>query len=494
MNNKSSYRSIIKGNTLFGGVQIYNILISVIRSKIVAVLLGPQGMGIMGLLNSTVSLVQSLTNFGLGTSAVREVAIAKESNEESRMAEITTVLRRMVWLTGFLGAIITLVFAPQLSQFTFNNDDYTTAIRWLSVTLVLLQLSVAQNALLQGLHQLRSLAKASVLGSTIGLIITLPLYYFWHFDAIVPVIIITAAISLILSWHFSHKLKIESVDISVKDTFTKGKNMLVMGFLISLTGLMDSVITYLIQIIISNWGSIADVGLYNAGYAMISSYVGLVFSAIATDYFPRLTSVSNDKEKYTNVINQQADIMLLILCPLVLIFISFGNILIGILYSTKFLGIVEMTNWIAFGMIFRAISWCPGFMFIAKNDSKLYFIIYVITVIVTLAIDVFFYKVGGLTGLGVAFVVNYILSALSVIIITKWRYGFAFSKITIKLSIVVICFSAIALSITYVESNFRYIFLILILLISTIYSYLELDKRLDLKELMVSVKNKFSKR
>lgn len=52
-----SYRNIFKATTLFGGVQVYQILISIIRSKFVAVLLGTAGMGIQGMFLSSISLV-----------------------------------------------------------------------------------------------------------------------------------------------------------------------------------------------------------------------------------------------------------------------------------------------------------------------------------------------------------------------------------------------------------------------------------------------------
>ncbi|WP_050019956.1 oligosaccharide flippase family protein [Chryseobacterium sp. P1-3] len=81
---KSSYKQIFKATSIFGGVQVFNILISIIRSKFIAVLLGPTGMGIAGLLLSTVTLMSSLTSFGLGVSSVKDIAAAHESkkNEE----------------------------------------------------------------------------------------------------------------------------------------------------------------------------------------------------------------------------------------------------------------------------------------------------------------------------------------------------------------------------------------------------------------------------
>ena len=78
MNEKNSYRDIFKTTTLFGGIQVFNILIAVVKSKFIAVLLGPTGMGISGLFTSTTSMVSGITNFGLNITAVKDVAAANE--------------------------------------------------------------------------------------------------------------------------------------------------------------------------------------------------------------------------------------------------------------------------------------------------------------------------------------------------------------------------------------------------------------------------------
>ncbi len=176
---QNSYKQIVKTTSLFGGVQVFNIIIAIIRSKFIAVLLGPTGMGIAGLLTSTTGLISGLTNFGLGTSAVKNVAEANGTGNNIRVSTIVTVLRRWMWITGLLGAIITIIFSPWLSQLTFGNKDYTLAFIYLSVTLLLNQLSSGQMVVLQGLCKLQSLAKSDLLGSALGLLISIPMYYMW---------------------------------------------------------------------------------------------------------------------------------------------------------------------------------------------------------------------------------------------------------------------------------------------------------------------------
>jgi len=202
---QSSYRQIMKATSLFGGVQVFQIIIQIIRSKFVAVLLGPAGMGIVGLLTSTLGLMGGLTNFGLGTSAVKNIAEANGTMNEKRIATVVTVMRRLVWITGLLGMIVTLILSPWLSQLTFGNKNYTLAFIWLSITLLFNQLSSGQLVLLQGMRKLQYLAKANLYGSVLGLIITVPLYYKLGIDGIVPVLIITSITTMLLSWFFPER-------------------------------------------------------------------------------------------------------------------------------------------------------------------------------------------------------------------------------------------------------------------------------------------------
>ncbi|WP_352405636.1 oligosaccharide flippase family protein, partial [Petrimonas sp.] len=169
---QSSYRQIMKATSLFGGVQVFQIVISIVRSKFVALLLGPAGMGIVGLLTSTTGLVAGLTNFGLGTSAIKNISEANATGDEQRISTVISVMRRLVWITGILGAVVTLLFSPWLSQFTFGNKEYTASFAWISATLLFSQLSTGELVLLQGLRKLQDLAKANVYGSIAGLLIT----------------------------------------------------------------------------------------------------------------------------------------------------------------------------------------------------------------------------------------------------------------------------------------------------------------------------------
>ena len=406
--NQSSYRQIMKATSLFGGVQVFNIVISIIKSKAIAVLLGPAGMGINGLLMSAIGLISTLTNFRLGNSAVKDIAEAHTVGNQDQIAKVIGVLRRLVWITGLLGALVTLILSPWLSELTFGNTDYTTAFILLSVTLLLNQLSSGQLVLLQGMRQLNYLAKANMLGAIMGLVVSVPIYYFYSIDGIVPTMILSSIFSLIISWFFSNKIKIKDVSISRKDILVEGKGMLQLGFMLSLTSLMTAGESFIVRSYISNTGSLDDVGLYTAGFAIIGTYVGLIFAAMGTDYFPRLSEVAHNNNETKLLVIQQSEIALLILAPILTVFLIFINWVVIILYSVKFTPVNEMIHWAALGMYFKVVSWCIGYIFLAKGASKTFFWSEFLGNSYLLIFNILGYKFFGLEGMGISFLIGYI--------------------------------------------------------------------------------------
>ena len=245
---KNSYIQIMKATSLFGGVQVFNILISLVRSKVIALLIGTTGMGISGLLTSTMGLINGLTNFGLERSAVKDISIANNDSDQDKVSRTISVLKRLVWYTVTLGVIIMIVTAPLLSEFAFESREYTISFRWIALALLFKQLSSSQLAMLQGLRKLKSLAKANLLGNLLGLLITLPLYYYFRIDAIVPAIIIATFMGFIFTFYYTKKANIKFVKISNKEAITEGKSMINLGFMLSISSMIALFVAYIIQI------------------------------------------------------------------------------------------------------------------------------------------------------------------------------------------------------------------------------------------------------
>lgn len=480
----------MKATSIFGGLQVFQIIIAIIRTKFVAVLLGPTGMGISGLLTSATELIAGFTNFGLGISAVKNVAAANISGDNKRVSVILKVLSRWVWVTGLLGMIVTIITAPWLSQITFGNRDYTIHFIWISISLLFSQLSSGNWVVLQGLRKLQLLAKANLIGSLLSLLLTVPLYYWFGLNGIVPSIIISASLTLFFAWFFRKKIKTQKVNVSPKRVIAEGKDMLSMGLMICLSGIVALGGSYIVRIFINHLGGVDQVGLFNAGFAIVNTYVGLVFSAMATDYYPRLSEVAQDNLESKKIINQQAEISILIIAPFIISFFVFINWIIILLYSSKFACINNMILWAAFGMIFKAVSWAIAFVIVAKGERRLFFWNELIGSSYILVLNLCGYYFWGLTGLGVSFLIGYVIYLFQVFFLAKFKYGFNLYNETVILFFVQFFLVLLAfLVIRFINGNWSYIIGIILLGLSVIYSIRELDKRIGIKNLIAKVIN-----
>ena len=188
--NSNSYRTILKGTALFGGVQVFNIIINLIRGKLVAILLGPDGMGISSLLFASANTIQQFSSLGINLSAVKEISNAKENENTQQISFIIKVIHRLLQITAIIGALFAILFSSQLSIWTFGDESYQWHFIFLSVMIYFTTLSNGELSILQGTHKVKKLAYASIIGSSVGLLIGTPLYYFYHYNGIVPAMIV----------------------------------------------------------------------------------------------------------------------------------------------------------------------------------------------------------------------------------------------------------------------------------------------------------------
>lgn len=488
---KSSYKQILKSTSLFGGVQVFTILISIVRSKIITILLGPYGFGIAMLLNSTVAMITAFTGFGLETSAVKCISEANSDENKIRLNKEINILSRLVWITGFFGMVITIILSPWLSELIFNSEKYTIAIVWISMAILFKQLAGSQSAVLQGLRKLNYLAKANLLGNLFGLVVTIPLYYYWKTDAIAPAIAISTLIGFIFLLFYRKKTEIEYVKITILEAFSEGENLLRLGFMLGLSGLITTLSGYLLQLFISYRSDITEVGYYNAGFVILNSYVGMIFTAMSTDYFPRLSSFSNDNNKIKEIVNQQAFVGVLLITPIVIVFLTFAPLIVSVLYSSKFYVILPMLSWGIMGMLFRVVSWSMGFILLAKGDSKVFIKTAIGFNTLSLLINIVGYVFWGLQGLGIGFMIYFFIHFIGLKIITKRKYNFNFECKFYRLFLRCIVLCLIAFSISFISHLYlKYGLMVLMVIVSLILTFVELNKKIDLREILERIRRK----
>lgn len=428
---QKAYRGIVKTTALFGGVQGFQVLLSAIRVKVVAVLLGVEGMGVMHLLNSTLYMLQNFTGLGIDRGAVRELS-QNEDKPEKTQQTITTI-RHWNLLAALLGATLMLSLASQLSRWSFGSTNFTGAYMWLAFAILFDTLSKGELGIFQGLRKVRLLAKANLLGSLMGLLISLPIYYIWGIQGIVAGIIAYPASVLVVVLLLGNKEQLKQSHHPFAQSVKAGKGLITLGIMFTISGFIGTLSTYLFNIYLNHYGGIEDVGLYQSGFNLIDKYVGLIFVAMLTDYYPRLSAAHTNAIEVKRILTQQTNVALLVLCPIVVLFIATAPVIVRIFLTSSFLPVIPFLSWAILGMICKVPATSLAYVLIAKGDTKTFIFTEILSWSTILCCNIAGYILWGIEGIGIAFLVSYAIYFAVMLWVCARKHAVTISRQTVWL-------------------------------------------------------------
>ena len=414
---QKSYRGILRSSSLIGGSALINVLIGMVRSKFAAIYLGPSGIGLLGVYLSLVGIVQSVSDMGISTSGVREIAGATLDKDEDTFSKVAISLRRVVWATGMLGMLVLVIGSPGWSWVSFGNFNYAGVIALLGSVILIASITTGQSCILQGTRRIADLARISVIGAFLGTVIVVPCYYFFGEKGIVPSIILSATAMLIITWRFARRVPVTRITVSWKESRSVIFHLLQFGFPVMLAGAMTGLTGYFIRVLVVQKIGLEGAGIYQAAFGLSGLLVNFVLQAMGTDYYPRLTAVAADNKQMGFEVNIQTEIALLLAMPLLCATIIFAPVAIHIFYSGAFDEAVGILRWFVYGIFGRVISWPLGFVILAKGKGKIFFLSEMAINLLQLVLVWFCMARWGLPGAGVAYALLYVVNTGLVLIL-----------------------------------------------------------------------------
>lgn len=418
-----------------GGAQGLNYLLGMIRMKLVAVLLGPSGIGLVGLYVSITGLVSTLAQLGMDQSGVREVAEAEATKDTQRVAQVVKTLRRTCWLTGLLGWLLTITLAWPLSQWAFGSERRMWAVAILGSTVFLGVISGGQSALLQGLRRVGDLAKIQILSAVVTTVIAVGLYAWLGEKAIVPVIIATSAITLAFTSYFSSRIRIEIVDQSWLETMVNSKRLVTLGAAFMYGALLAAAVGFAIRALIVRDLGLEASGLYQASWGLSGMFAGFILGAMGTDFYPRLSAVAADNPMINRLVNEQIEIGVLLAVPGLLGTLALGPLVIHVFYSSKFLPAAELLPWFLLGVFGQVMSWPIGMIQMAKGAQGWIYFSRTVGNCIWLALAYILIKSHGLAGVCWSFAAYVWIQNGIVFLIARKLSGFRWSRAVIRISL-----------------------------------------------------------
>jgi antigen flippase len=432
-NHKHSYGQILKSSSIIGGAQGINYLIGMVRVKLVALLLGPTGVGLVGLYISATGVVSTLAGLGISSSGVREVAEAYSSGDSERIARTVKTLRRACWITGILGWLLCALLSYPLSACTFGSGKRAWAIAVLGLTILLGAISGGQSTLIQGTRRIGDLARINVLSALVSTLFAVALYAWLGQKGIVPVIMATAATTLSFSWWFARKITVKSVALTWSETLANSKRLIHLGMAFMYGALLAALVGFAIRSLIIRKLGLDASGIYQAAWAISGLFAGFILGAMGTDFYPRLTVVAHDHAQVNRLVNEQTEIGVLLALPGLLGTLAFAPWVIRIFYSAKFLPSATLLPWFVLGILGQVISWPMGFIMMAKGASRWILVNATVFYLIHLALVVFLLNRIGLAGCGIAFAILYALHIGGMLLLNRHLTGFRWMPHTVRL-------------------------------------------------------------
>lgn len=447
----------------------------IIKTKVLALLLGPLGVGVFSLIQNTSNLLLSILPIG----SVGFTKYVSEYYSEEKIEKVNYLFRKLlsqnVLFISIVSAII--VFSPEfLSRLIYSNEEYWKYIIILSILLPLGLFSNFLEGYMKAIRLIGKFVKVSILNSIVSILIFIPLIFFYQLYGALFASAFSFATNIMLCVFILKKhnalpnfRKIEKVE---KDVFAKiysmGLAMLIMVFMQQVT------ILFIRTLIIGKYG-IDNLGVYQSIYSISTNYFGLFFATVISYAIPKLSSYKNT-EFVIDEINRILKFFLLLYTPLLIVCFVFRVNIIMLLFSSSFLPATELMIFQLLGELFKAISWVIGLWFIPLalriKQWFLFEIFFNITYFILAYLLVSYYEFG-MISVTFSYFLSYLIFALINIWYIKHVLNFTFKFRSLKILIVSTFFIVLVFVISQYDLRLGVYFFVPLLLI---WAYILINK------------------
>ena len=472
----ASYRRILKSSSIIGGASVLNILIGLVRTKLLAVFLGPSGIGLAGLYTALITTVSAVATMGVGTTGTRQFAQAHSQGDQRALA---VTRRAMFWCSLVLaitGALVVWLFRDFLAVLVLGSGTHATTVGWLALGVGLSVASSSQAALIQGMRRIGDMARLSVYGSVFNTLLGVGLIWQLGQEGLLAYVLVGPLGSFMLGhWYVSRLPKMVSGPIPIREMALHWKTLLRLGLPFMAAGLAASLGQLWIRVEVGNTLGTEALGHFQASWAISAQYITFVLSAISADYYPRLAGVINDHKAASRLVNEQTEIALLLSAPIFIAMAGLAPWVIDLLYSAAFAPAVSVLRWQILGDLLKVASWPLAYVILASGAGKEYFVAQSIVWLVIGASVAIFSDSFGLPMAGIAYLLGYIIYLPLVYWLARKNIGFKWSGPVAKLLTAIL---ATCLAVEFMEFNYGWgsIVAVMLSVIYLIYAVIRLGR------------------
>jgi enterobacterial common antigen flippase len=451
---------VLRAALVMGASSLVTIGAGVARNKIAATLLGPEGIGTLGLLATGLLVISTALGLGLGQSGVRQVAHATVQETELESSDaLTSTARALVLGTnalGVLAAVLILVLHQLLARLA-QRDDWTTLLAlWLAVGAWATIALTGRTALVNGLNRIRLLAQINAWGAVGGSAVGVVAVWVWRHDGLGAMIAAPPLVSWLVSVIATRELvpratpnvrenRAPNVDperehrlgrVLLRDLWGPFVRMARLGVAISAGLLLSTATQFGVRVWLERTLSLEAAGQFQAAWNIANVYLGFALGAIAAEYYPRVSAMSDQPEQLNRAVTEELELIISLVLPIILLMIVLAPQITHLLYAPEFEPAVSVLRWQLTGDVAKVGVWTLGFLLLARESKRRFFyteLVWNIVYAIGVGLSV---RTFGLTSSGWVYMIAYLVSLGLCLYFARLETGFRLGGSALRLIVI----------------------------------------------------------
>lgn len=409
---------LVKVLSLTALANLIKVGINLITTKVVAVLIGPNGVALVGQFTNLINILTTTSTGGISNGTIRYVSEHKDDIPLYNKYVGTSFSITLFFST--LSTIILLVFSKQICIALFDDLTYISIIYITAFTLFLYSINTFLLSVINGKKLYNNYIVINLLSSFVGFIFTLILvYYFKVYGSLLALATYQSVVILITVQVIKRKklFSLKEIDFS----FSKTRWLFLLSYsLMAVIGLIWPVINIAIRSLIISEVSISSAGIWE-GMNRVSGFIlAIMGTAITTYFLPRFSEIKNNVELRKELISG-LKIVLSVTLFIVLCLYFLKTTVIQILFTEAFMMMEDLFLFQLMGDFFWVAKMIFTTVLIAKAMMREYIVLEALFGILYLGLTWLFISNGyGLKSIPVAhFIYNLIYFLVMIFVFNK---------------------------------------------------------------------------
>ena len=393
-------------------------LTGLISVKMVAVIVGPSGVALIGQLHNFSYICLNLATGGISTGITKYISEHKNAHSDIIKQYISSAFRITLYCSLLLG-ICLIAFHRLISKWVLLSPQYGYVFVVFGVTILLFALNVLLLSIINGYKEYKRYVKINIANSICSLTFTVVLVYFFGLKGALISVVTFQSVMLFVTF-----LMVRKLPWLKKEYFlSKLQNPIVKKYLrYSLMFLVNTAVIPLSQLILRGYviSEISDVhaGWWEAMNRLSGMYSSVITMSFSVYFLPRLSELTTRIELRQEIFKTYKILIPILIIGFTAIYFS-RFLIIRLVFTQEFLPMENLFIWQLSGDLFAIVSWVFAYLMLAKSMTKAYIITVILNSALFVGLAFLLMKSNGIVGITQAFFITYILYAIVLCIIFK---------------------------------------------------------------------------